>query len=76
VRQVFGSRRHSGWLFGRGVPALVVVGASGFAEDVYPHDSAGRYVMIAEFLANLARGVKRDGGQKGATKRADRKAGR
>lgn len=24
IRQVFGSRRHSGWLFGKGVPALLV----------------------------------------------------
>jgi len=76
VRQVFGSRRHSGWLFGRGVPALVVVGSSGYAEDVYPHDSAGRYVTIAEFLANLAHGLGADGSQKEATRRAGRKAGR
>ncbi len=32
VRQVFGSR--AGWPFGREVPALVVVGPSGIAEDV------------------------------------------
>jgi hypothetical protein len=54
VCQVVGSRRRSGWLLGRGVPALVVIGSSGDVEDVYPHDSPGRYVAIAEFLANLA----------------------
>jgi hypothetical protein len=50
VRQVFGSRRRAGWLFGRGVPALAVVGPSGAVEDIYPHDRAGKVVTISDFL--------------------------
>ena len=53
VRQVFGSRRRAGWLFGRGVPALVVVGSSGAAEDVYPHERAGKLVTISEVFDSL-----------------------
>lgn len=53
VRQVFGSRRHSGWLFGRGAPALAVVGPSGTVEDVYPHDRAGKFVTISDFFDSL-----------------------
>lgn len=53
VRQVFGSRRRAGWLFGRGVPALVVIGPSGAAEDVYPHERAGKLVSISDFFESL-----------------------
>src|SRR6266699_2936001 len=41
VRQTFGSRSRSGWLFGRGVPALILRGRSGEAIDVFPHNDAG-----------------------------------
>src|SRR5713101_2588691 len=47
VRQVFGSRRRAGWLFGRGVPGLVVVGPSGTVEDLYPHERAGKHPLGA-----------------------------
>jgi hypothetical protein len=50
VRQMFGSRRRSGWLFGRAVPAMVVWGASGEAVDVFPHDETGRIVTICDAL--------------------------
>jgi hypothetical protein len=53
VRQVFGSRRRAGWLFGQGVPALVVVRPSGTVEDVYPHERAGKLVTISEFFDSL-----------------------
>src|SRR5262249_29187336 len=54
VRQVFGSRRRAGWLFGRGVPALTVAGPSGTVEDVYPHDRAGKLVTILDFFDSLS----------------------
>jgi len=51
IRQVFGSRRRSGWLFGKGVPALLVYKEwSQYPEDVYPHNNAGRIVTIKDFL--------------------------
>ena len=53
VRQVFGSRRRAGWLFGRGVPGVVVVGPSGTVEDVYPHERAGELVTISDFFDSL-----------------------
>jgi len=53
VRQVFGSRRRAGWLFGRGVPGLVVVGPSGTVEDVYPHERTGELVTISDFFDSL-----------------------
>src|SRR5713226_6993917 len=53
VRQVFGSRRRAGWLFGRGVPGLVVVGPSGTVEDLYPHEGAGKLVTISDFFDSL-----------------------
>jgi len=63
IRQVFGSRRHSGWLFGSGVPALIVY-EGGKSIDVYPHeDLSGRTVTIEEFLESLLRlsyGKRRD----------------
>lgn len=54
VRQVFGSRSRSGWLFGRGVPAMVVQGPLGEAVDVFPHNEAGRIVTIHDALNSLA----------------------
>lgn len=55
VRQVFGSRRRAGWLFGRGVPALVVLGpnSSAIPEDLYPREERGTLVTIWDFLASL-----------------------
>jgi len=52
VRQIFGSARHSGWLFGKQVPALVVYSSSGsqFPEDVFPHATGGHIVTIREYL--------------------------
>ncbi len=52
VRQIFGSRSRSGWLFGRAVPALVVREASGEAvADVFPHNESGRIVTIQDALS-------------------------
>ena len=54
VRQIFGSARHSGWLFGKQVPALVVYSSgSQVPEDVYPHEELGRTVTIKEYLKTL-----------------------
>ncbi len=57
VRQVFGSKRHPGSLFGKGVPALVVYERADHAPiDVYPHEEDGRLVTIREFLKGLLEG--------------------
>lgn len=57
VRQVFGSARHSGWLFGKQVPALVVYrSVSQVPENVFPHAVGGHVVTIIEYLEKLARG--------------------
>jgi len=54
IRQVFGSRRNSGWLFGKGVPALIVIElGKQNPEDVYPRDEGGRIVTIKQFLQQL-----------------------
>ena len=54
VRQIFGSARHSGWLFGKQVPALVVyLSGSQVPEDVYPHEEQGRTVTIEQYLQAL-----------------------
>jgi hypothetical protein len=56
IRQVFGSRRHPGWLFGRRVPALIVYDA-GKVQEVYPHEDIGfRTVTIMQLLERLAAG--------------------
>jgi hypothetical protein len=57
VRQVFGSARHSGWLFGKQVPALVVYASSGsqLPEDVFPHSIGGHIVTIREYLEKAIR---------------------
>lgn len=54
IRQIFGSKRRSGWLFGKAVPALLVY-ADGNSHpiDVYPHEEHGRIVTIKEFLDKL-----------------------
>ena len=55
IRQVFGSRRNAGFMFGRGVPALLVYGPSSTVpEDVFPHEELGRIVTIHEFLSRLS----------------------
>jgi hypothetical protein len=54
IRQVFGSRRRSGWLFGTIVPALLVYrGDRHFPEDVFPHEAAGRCVTIKDYLERM-----------------------
>lgn len=57
IRQVFGSRRSSGWLFGKHVPALLVYedGAK-YPSDIYPHDDHGKEDTIEEFLDSLLEG--------------------
>ena len=55
IRRVFGSRRRSGWLFGKGVPALLVYEEDeGYPIDVYPHDEGqDRIRTVKEFLFDL-----------------------
>ena len=57
VRQVFGSRRHSGWLFGRQVPGLVVLDDEGRAVDVFPHQEGKGRVEIADYLRARLKGL-------------------
>ncbi len=55
VRRVFGSQRHAGSSFGRGVPALVVWDeVEGFARDLLPHEKMGRIVTIYDYLVSPA----------------------
>ncbi len=54
IRQIFGSRRHSGTFFGKGMPALLVYEEEGRPPvDVYPHEEFGRIITIKEFLQGL-----------------------
>lgn len=54
VRQVFGSKRHAGFLFGRGVPALLVYEpGKPYPVDVYPHRRGTGTVTIKAFLEGL-----------------------
>ena len=56
IRQVFGSRRNSGWLFGKGVPALTVTQPGNkYPDDVYPRNERGRIVTIKHFLEESLR---------------------
>ena len=51
VRRIFGSNKHPGTLFGIGVPAVRVEGATpDDSGDIYPHEEAGRVVTILDFL--------------------------
>ncbi len=51
IRQVFGSRRLSGTLFGKQVPALILRNLeTGHPEAVYPHQEPGECATIAVFL--------------------------
>jgi hypothetical protein len=63
VRQVFGSARRSGWLFGKQVPALVVYGSSSsqVPEDIFPHATGGHTVTIREYLEKATRQNKKMG---------------
>ena len=57
VARVFGSDRHPGASFGRGVPALLVSWNADDADpvDVYPHEtSAALVTTIVDFLDELA----------------------
>ena len=53
TRLVFGSLHHPSFLFGRGVPALIVHSASGTMSDIFPHWESGRIVTIHEALSRL-----------------------
>lgn len=60
VRQVFGSKRHAGFLFGREVPALLVYeSGKQYPVDLYPHRSRGRTVTIRAFLEELVNRLKK-----------------
>ena len=60
VRQVFGSKRNSGFMFGRGVPALVVYeSGKDYPSDVYPHGAGDRIVTIKVFLEGLLKKLER-----------------
>ena len=55
VRRLFGSHKHSGGNFGRGVPALVVL-EQGRPQDVYPHEEQdGTIVTVSDYLDSLER---------------------
>ncbi len=72
VRQVFGSKRHSGYLFGKGVPALLVYEpGKHYPSDVYPHRMGNRIVTIRAFLEGLLKKLERapmTGERRGANK--------
>jgi len=55
IRRVFGSRRRSGWLFGKEVPALLVYEeGEKYPYDVYPHDDGqGIIKTINRFLQDV-----------------------
>jgi len=60
IRQVFGSKRNSRFLFGRGVPALVVYHpGQEHASHVYPHRAEDGIVTIRAFLEDLIKRLKR-----------------
>ncbi len=55
IRQVFGSQRHSGFLFAKQVPALLVYEKpeAQHPSDVYPREEGRRLVGIEDFLRKL-----------------------
>lgn len=72
VRQVFGSKRHSGFLFGKGVPALLVYEPGGrYPSDVYPHRAGDRIVTIRTFLEDLLKKLE-ETPRKGERRKADK----
>jgi len=72
VRQVFGSKRNSGFMFGKEVPALVVYeSGKDYPSDVYPHGTGDRIVTIKVFLEDLLKKLERAslrGGRRRANK--------
>ena len=58
VREVFGSRRNAGWLFGDHMPALLVYEDRPYPV-VYPHIKYGRIVGIEEALERQKEAVLR-----------------
>jgi len=60
VRQVFGSKRNAGYMFGRSVPALAVYEPDKqFPSDIYPHRMGNRIVTIKAFLKGLLKKLER-----------------
>ena len=54
VRRIFGSNRHAGSMFGRGVPVLVIRDPSGkTVGDVFPHEQSGQVITIHDALTRL-----------------------
>ena len=54
IQQAFGNLHHPGFLFGRGVPALIVQSTSGtMAVDIFPHKKLERIVTVHEALSEL-----------------------
>lgn len=53
IRQVFGSRKQSAFMFGLGIPALLVQTSTGEVVDVFPHKESERIVTINDFLSSL-----------------------
>ncbi len=59
VRKIFGSNRNSGFLFGKGVPALVVYEpGKEYPSHVYPHGAGDHIVTIKAFLEDLMKKLK------------------
>lgn len=51
IRRTFGSRKSAGFLFGRQVPALIVLdGETNRPIDVYPHRERGQKIEITDYL--------------------------
>ena len=72
VRLIFGTNRNSGFMFGKGVPALVVYeSGKEYPSDVYPHGSGDQIVTIKAFLENLLEKLKR-GSLRGESRRASK----
>jgi len=77
VRQIFGSKRRPGCLFGKEVPALVVyMGEDGHPADVYPHEDRGRMVTIRDFLERLLQSKATRGEAVQAAARMDKRRAR
>lgn len=72
VRQIFGSKRNSGFMFGKGVPALVVYESSkDYPSDIYPHGAGDHVVTIKVFLEGLLKKLER-ASLRGESRRASR----
>ena len=60
VRQVFGSRRHCGFLFGKQVPALLVYNeGQPYPVDVFPHEIMLKEIKVEDYLERLLIGQKK-----------------